>query len=153
MDSNDSSASSEPGVRVFLVEDNPQHSFIAVRILQQVLGENSEVIVAENAEEALDLIDQFTEHDRPDLMLVDLRLPDNGGFEVLSAARSHEACAQVPAFVLTSSLYDQDVARSYDLGAAAVLCKPLSRANLREELVRIGKLAPGRTGIRTSFAQ
>src|SRR5215831_14570876 len=147
---NDVSASASLAMRVFLVEDNPQHSFVAVRVLQQLLGESSEVIVAENAEEALTLIDQFTEHDRPDLMLVDLRLPDKGGFEVLSAARSHEACAQVPTFVVTSSLYDKDVAESYDLGAAAVLCKPLSRANLREELVRIGKLAPGSTRVRTS---
>jgi hypothetical protein len=42
--------------------------------------------------------------------------------------------------VITSSLYDQDIAQSYELGASAVLCKPLSRAILREELVRIGKL-------------
>lgn len=151
MDSNDVSTSAPLAMRVFLVEDNPEHSFVAVKVLQQLLGESSEVIVAENAEEALSLIDHFTEHDRPDLVLVDLRLPDNGGFEVLSAVRSHEACAQVPAFVLTSSLYDKDVAQSYDLGAAAVLCKPLSRANLREELVRIGKLAP-RACVRTNFA-
>ena len=150
---NEVSASASLAMRVFLVEDNPEHSFIAVRVLQQLLGESSEVIVAENAEEALTLIDQFTEHDRPDLVLVDLRLPDSGGFDVLSAARSHEACAHVPAFVLTSSLYDQDVALSYHLGAAAVLCKPLSRANLREELVRIGKLAPRSTPGRTNFAQ
>ena len=148
---NDVSASAALAMRVFLVEDNPEHSFVAVRVLQQLLGESSEVVVAENTEEALTLIDQFTEHDRPDLVLVDLRLPDNGGFEVLSAVRAHEACAQVPAFVLTSSLYDKDVAQSYDLGAAAVLCKPLSRASLREELVRIGKLAP-RASMRTTFA-
>lgn len=152
MDSNDFSASAESAMRVFLVEDNPEHSFMAVRVIQQLLGENSEVIVAENTEEALTLIDRFTEHDRPDLMLVDLRLPDHGGFEVLCAARTHEACAQVPTFVLTSSLYDEDVAQSYHLGAVAVLCKPLSRANLREELIRIGKLAPKATRPRTSIA-
>lgn len=132
----------EFGVRVFLVEDNAEHSFIAVTVIRQLLGEASEVIVAENADEAIGLIGQFTEHDRPDLMLVDLRLPDNGGFAVLAASRSHEACARVPAFVITSSLYDHDIAHSYELGASAVLCKPLSRASLREELIRIGKLPP-----------
>ncbi|HTT76030.1 MAG TPA: response regulator [Candidatus Binataceae bacterium] len=130
------------GVRVFLVEDNPEHAFIAVTVIRQLLGECSEVIVAENAEEAVSVIGQFTENDHPDLMLVDLRLPDNGGFAVLSAIRSHETCVKVPAFVITSSLYDQDIAQSYELGASAVLCKPLSRASLREELVRIGKLPP-----------
>jgi CheY-like chemotaxis protein len=153
MDSKDASTSAQLGMRVLLVEDNPQHSFLAVTVLQQLLGESSEVIVAESAEEALMLIDHFTEYDRPDLILVDLRLPDSGGFEVLSAARAHEACAHVPTFVLTSSLYDKDVAQSYDLGASAVLCKPLSRAILREELVRIGKLAPRPARTRTNFAQ
>src|SRR5271154_2419041 len=141
MDSNDKFMP-EFGVRVFLVEDNEEHSFIAVTVLRQLLGEASEVIVAENAEEAVGLIGQFTEHDRPDLMLVDLRLPDNGGFSVLTAVRSSDACHTVPTFVITSSLYDQDIAQSYELGASAVLCKPLSRASLREELIRIGKLPP-----------
>jgi len=139
MDTNDKFMP-EFGVRVFLVEDNAEHSFIAVTVIRQLLGEASEVIVAENAEEAVGLIGQFTENDRPDLMLVDLRLPDNGGFSVLTAARSSEACSSVPTFVITSSLYDQDIAQSYELGDSAVLCKPLSRASLREELIRIGKL-------------
>jgi CheY-like chemotaxis protein len=140
MDDSDEKFLPEFGVRVFLVEDNPEHAFIAVTVIRQLLGEASEVIVAENADEAIGLIGQFTDQDRPDLMLVDLRLPDNGGFAVLSAARSHDACSRVPSFVITSSLYDQDIAQSYELGASAVLCKPLSRAILREELVRIGKL-------------
>lgn len=132
----------EYGVRVFLVEDNAEHSFIAVTVLRQLLGESSETVVAQSAEEAVGLIGQFTEHDRPDLILVDLRLPGSGGFAVLSAVRMHEDCSKAPVFVITSSLYDQDIAQSYELGASAVLCKPLSRATLREELVRIGKLPP-----------
>src|SRR2546428_7290871 len=95
MDSNDQFLP-EYGVRVFLVEDNPEHAFIAVTVIRQLLGEASEVIVAENADEAVGLIGQFTDQDRPDLMLVDLRLPDNGGFSVLTAARSSEACNAVP---------------------------------------------------------
>jgi CheY-like chemotaxis protein len=93
----------EFGVRVFLVEDNPEHSFIAVTVIRQLLGEASEVIVAENAEEAVGLIAQFTENDRPDLMLVDLRLPDNGGFSVLTAARSIRISRRAMSSVLQPS--------------------------------------------------
>src|SRR6202011_5342174 len=93
----------EFGVRVFLVEDNPEHSFIAVTVIRQVLGDASEVIVAENADEAVELIQQFTDTDRPDLMLVDLRLPDNGGFAVLSAARAPPPRLHPAAFWVTSS--------------------------------------------------
>ncbi len=150
MDSSDNRSSSELPARVFLVEDNPEDSFIAVRVLHQLLGEGSEIIIAESADQAFDLIHRFTEHDRPDLILVDLRLPDSSGLEVLSAARDHEACAQVPTLVITSSLYDQDVAQSYQLGASAVLNKPLSRACLREELVRIGSMTTNPSRVRTT---
>ena len=93
------------------------------------------------------MIRHFTEQDRPDLMLVDLRLPDHGGFAVLSAARAHEPSSQIPLFVVTSSMYDRDIAQSYELGASVVLSKPLSRARLKEELARIGALPPTPAGL------
>lgn len=126
--------------RVLLVEDNPDHTFLALSVLQQVLGDDSDIIVAENADEAIRIINQFTEHDRPDLMLIDLRLPREGGFGVLSAARGHHATAEVPVFVVTASIYDRDIAQSYLIGVSAVLTKPLTRAKLRAELRRIGAL-------------
>ncbi|MHB8382172.1 MAG: response regulator [Candidatus Binataceae bacterium] len=134
--------SAGPCVRIFLVEDNPDHVFIALTVMRQVLGDAIEMLHAQNAEEALDMIAQFTEYDRPDLFFVDLRLPDNGGFSVLTAVRGSEVCSMVPLFVVTSSMYDRDIAESYELGASAVLSKPLSRAKLREELTRIGALPP-----------
>jgi len=54
-------------------------------------------------------------------------------------------------FVITSSLYDRDIAESYELGASAVLCKPLSRAKLRDELVRVGALPASQRPIDTSY--
>src|SRR6266404_1610294 len=140
-----------PAVRIFLVEDNPDHVFIALTVVKQVLGEEIELVHAQNADEALLMISQFTDHDRPDLFLVDLRLPDNGGFSVLQAARANEALSAVPMFVITSSLYDRDIAESYELGASAVLCKPLSRAKLRDELVRVGALPLSQRPIDTSY--
>ena len=150
MGSPDDRLSPELPTRIFLVEDNPEHSFIAVKVLHQLLGDACEIIIAETAEEALNLIDRFTEYDRPDLILVDLRLPDHRGLDVVGGAAALESCAQVPVFVITSSLYDQDVAQSYQLGASAVLSKPLTRANLREELVRIGRLSAKSWHVRTT---
>lgn len=128
----------ESEVRVFLVEDNPEHIFIALTVIRQILGDASEIIVAESADEALELLSRFTELDRPDVILVDLRLPKNGGFSVISAVRAYEALAHIPILVITSSQFDRDIAHSYELGASAVLCKPLSRAMLKEEFARIG---------------
>ena len=128
------------GVRIFLVEDNPDHVFIALTVMRQVLGEAIEMLHAQTAEEALEMIPRFTEFDRPDLFFVDLRLPEDGGFAVLAAVRASEICSTIPLFVITSSMYDRDIAQSYELGASAVLSKPLSRAKLREELTRVGAI-------------
>lgn len=128
------------GVRIFLVEDNPDHVFIALTVMRQVLGDEIEMLHAQSAEEALEMIPRFTEFDRPDLFFVDLRLPEDGGFAVLAAIRASEICSSIPLFVVTSSLYDRDIAQSYELGASAVLSKPLSRAKLREELTRVGAI-------------
>jgi CheY-like chemotaxis protein len=121
-------------VRIFLVEDNADHVFIALTVIRQVLGD------------AIDMI-----HARPDLFLVDLRLPDNGGFSVLQAMRNNPALETVPVFVITSSLFDRDIAKSYELGASAVLCKPLSRASFKDELVRIGALPLSARGETKTF--
>jgi len=132
------------GLRILLVEDNADHAFVALSVAKQVLGDGIELIHAENAEEAVGLIGHFTEDDHPDLFMVDLRLPENGGFAVLSAVRAQAACSDVPIIVITSSAYDRDIAHCYDLGASAVLCKPLSRAKFREELARIGVIPGGK---------
>ena len=129
-----------PAARVLLVEDNPDHAFLALTVLHQVLGEWTDVVVAQSHDEAVEILRQFTEFDHPDLVMLDLRLPDDGGFGVLSALRENPALASLPVFVVTSSLFDQDVALSYQLGATAVLAKPLSRAVLRAELKRLSAL-------------
>jgi len=126
--------------RILLVEDDPEHVFIALAVLRQVLGDDTQIVVAKTAEEALAIIDNFTDLDRPDLVLVDLYLPNEGGFRVLSGLKAHGLPPEVPIFVVTSSMYDRDVALSYELGACAVLFKPLSRAQLKEELKRMGAL-------------
>ena len=83
----------EFGVRVFLVEDNPEHVFIAVTVVRQVLGDDSEGHRGRKCRRGGRMIRSSPSTDRPDLMLVDLRLPDNGGFSVLPAARAHEPCS------------------------------------------------------------
>jgi len=129
-----------PAVRIFLVEDNPDHVFIALTVVRQVLGDDIELVHAANADEALLMIAQFTEQDRPDLFLVESTSARQWRVLGTAGARSNEALTTVPMFVITSSLYDRDIAESYQLGASAVLCKPLSRAKLRDELVRVGAL-------------
>jgi CheY-like chemotaxis protein len=71
---------------------------------------------------------------RPDLVLLDLNLPGLGGFETLAELKSDDQLRSVPVVVLTTSKSQREVNRGYELGAAAVLNKPMRLADYRELL-------------------
>lgn len=62
---------------------------------------------------------------RPDLVLLDLNLPGIHGREVLKRIKSDDALKTIPVVILTTSKEDEDVLRSYELGANAFIRKPV----------------------------
>jgi DNA-binding response OmpR family regulator len=66
------------------------------------------------------------ENPLPALMLLDLKLPGNSGFDVLRWARERSGLKRLPIIVLTSSSADRDVNMAYDLGANSYVVKPLT---------------------------
>ena len=65
------------------------------------------------------------EAERPDLILLDLNLPRLDGRQVLTEIKKHEALRKIPVVILTSSDAEQDIARSYDIGANCYVTKPV----------------------------
>lgn len=76
---------------------------------------------------------------RPDLVVLDLMLPDLGGLEVLNALKGDASTARMPVVVLTSLKDDSIFTEAKRIGADAFLTKPVSR----DELIRtvLGQLA------------
>lgn len=73
-----------------------------------------------------------TQHPLPVLMLLDLKLPNRDGFEVLEWTRQQEVLKRLPIVVLTSSNRSPDINRAYDLGANSYLIKPVENDSLVE---------------------
>jgi CheY-like chemotaxis protein len=122
---------------ILVVEDNAQETIL----LQRAFGETGRDISAKfvaSGEEAIDYLggtDQF--HDRrkfpePDLVIMDLKMPRTGGFEVLEWFRNLQEGALVPVIVLTSSNQEADVQRAYTLGANSYFLKPTSFEQFRD---------------------
>ncbi len=115
---------------ILLVEDNPADATIALELLK-MHPEVRRVQVARDGADALArLRGEGGDLVRPDLVLLDLRLPKVDGREVLTAARADPALRTLPIVVLSGSDAPEDVEGAYRAGASAYLVKPLDFARL-----------------------
>jgi CheY-like chemotaxis protein len=76
---------------------------------------------------------------RPDLILLDLNMPKIDGREALIALKNDPALRSIPVVVLTTSRAEEDVARSYDLGANSFISKPVTFAGLVDVMRELGQ--------------
>jgi CheY-like chemotaxis protein len=67
---------------------------------------------------------------RPDLILLDLNMPRLDGRQALAAIKSNPDLRSIPVVVLTNSYTHEDILRTYDLGGAGYILKPLNFANM-----------------------
>lgn len=116
-------------VLILLVEDDPAHAEIVRRSLAESRIANRLVHV-EDGQAALDYLwpggtAVVEGHARPDLILLDLRLPKVDGLEVLHRIKADETLKRIPTVVLTTSAAEQDMVRAYDGGAGSFLVKPV----------------------------
>ncbi len=76
---------------------------------------------------------------RPGLILLDLNMPRKDGREALIQIKNDPNLRQIPVVVLTTSKAEEDIYRSYDLGANSFITKPVTFASLVEVIRTIGK--------------
>jgi CheY-like chemotaxis protein len=128
--------------RILLVEDDPKDIDLTLRALDHHRLAN-EVVVARDGEEALDYLfcrGQFDARDgqNPAVMLLDLKLPQVDGLEVLQQIRSNEKLKMIPVVVLTSSREERDVVASYKLGVNAYVVKPVDFHEFVDAIKELG---------------
>jgi CheY-like chemotaxis protein len=120
---------------ILLVEDNPADIDLIKEALRHHQIDHALTILPDG-EQAIALIEQL-DADRaplPDIVLLDLKLPKRGGFDVLQRMRSSRRWPAVAVMVLTSSNAQEDKRRSSLLGAMEYIVKP----HLFEEFLKIG---------------
>lgn len=114
-----------PPIDILLVEDNPADVRLAQEAFKDARVPNR-LHVARDGVEALSMLRDATGAvPRPDLILLDLNLPRKDGREVLQDIKQDEALRHIPVVVLSTSQSEQDIARSYRLGANAFVTKPV----------------------------
>lgn len=121
---------------ILLVEDDPDHELLTIRALKKANVAN-DIQVARDGEEALSAL-FGTDAIRPQLILLDLKLPKIDGLEVLRRIRESDATRMLPVVVLTSSDEERDLIRSYQLGVNSYIRKPVSFTDFAEATRQLG---------------
>jgi two-component system, response regulator len=127
---------------ILLVEDNPSDIDLTRRALLKAQCA-CELTVVEDGQEALDYI--FCEHayatreknQLPVLILLDLKLPKIDGLEVLRRIRAADKIRRIPVVILTSSIEEQDILTSYDLGVNSYIRKPVDFHQFSESMKQL----------------
>lgn len=118
-------------IDVLLVEDSEADIKIVLRAFEKGKMKNN-IYVVNDGQEALDFIyhrgkyQNKKEFPRPDLILLDIKLPKLDGFQVLEKLKGDTQYNFIPVVMLTSSKQEEDIVRSYRNGAASYMPKPVT---------------------------
>lgn len=107
---------------ILLVDDDPD----AVTLARRALKKTGTSTLMVSAETVTDVFQRLADAETlPALILLDLKLHDGTGFDVLKRLRADPRTAGIPVIMLTSSDEPSDLRESYRLGANAYVCKPV----------------------------
>ena len=110
---------------IMMIDDEPITMEIVQILLEEAGYQHFEMV--DNPAKAMHTLEEV----RPDLLLLDLMMPDISGFDILKSVRAHPKLKHLPVLILTSSSENTDKLLALDLGATDFLSKPVDPIELR----------------------
>jgi len=111
---------------ILVVDDQPNN----LKVISSVLGESYSLSFANNGVNALKILEGLT----PDLVLLDVMMPEMDGYEVCQHIKSNEKTKDIPVIFLTAKTDIEDIIKAFKAGAVDYITKPF---NIMELKVRV----------------
>ena len=128
-------------IAILLIEDNPKDEALTLRALRKNNIVN-DIVIARDGVEALTYLfspgSDGSPNVLPQLILLDLKLPNVDGLQVLEKIRENDRTRRLPVVVFTSSNEEADMIKSYNLGANSYVRKPVEFENFLDATRQLG---------------
>jgi DNA-binding response OmpR family regulator len=116
--------------RILLIEDEPSIQRLICYALQT---KGHDVSVAQDGSDGL----QVARTKTPDLILLDMVMPEMSGMEVLMTLKADSSLKNIPVLIVTASAQKEEAERAIELGAADYLIKPFHVQDLHEAVMEL----------------
>ena len=129
-------------IGILVADDDPDDRLFIKEAIEEVRLAN-ELTLVNDGVELMDYLHRRGEYEYlsgyplPGLILLDLNMPRKDGREALQEIKSHPDLRRIPVVVLTTSKADEDILRTYDLGANSFISKPVTFEKLVEVMTAI----------------
>jgi signal transduction histidine kinase len=111
---------------VLVVDDNPKN----LQLISTVLSSSYQLLLANNGEKAL----RIAEAKLPDLILLDIMMPGENGYEVCKKLKISDKTKDIPVIFITAKAEEEDIVMAYEVGGVDYITKPFKS---KEVLARI----------------
>lgn len=131
-------------ITLLMAEDDEEDRLLTREALSESRLAN-DLHFVENGEELLDYLQRRGKYaapapaPRPGLILLDLNMPRKDGREALREIKADPTLRAIPVIVLTTSKAEEDIMRSYDLGASSFITKPVTFEGLVDVMRTLGR--------------
>lgn len=110
-------------IKILVVDDEPNN----LQVINQILAKYYHLLFAKNGNRAIELAQQ----QQPQLILLDVMMPDMDGFETCRRLKQDPATAKIPVIFVTAMSDIEDEYQGFELGAVDYITKPISPATVR----------------------
>ena len=114
---------------ILYVEDNPDNRLLVRRVL---MAEGHHVLEAENAKHAIDVV----RGQQPDLILMDINMPEVDGYALTSKFKSTPGLSAVPIIAVTANVMKGDRERTLEAGCDGYIQKPIDVDKLPHQVIQ-----------------
>jgi len=131
-------------VTILIADDDEDDRFIVNKALSDSII-NNPIDFVEDGQELMDYLQQkgkykdFTDADLPGIILLDLNMPRKDGREALAEIKADPRLRLIPVIVLTTSQAEQDILKSYEIGAASFISKPVTFIGFLKAIQAVGQ--------------